>query len=159
MSVLAITVGIPGSGKSTWAEIIGVFALGRPETMIVNPDKIREELTGNASDQSQNHKVFERAHWLTEKYLVQGDNVIFDATNLTASARKPLMDIARRFFALPLAVRFDVDTEVCRARNLARERVVPVDAMDKMIWQFMLHCKTEILFDEGWAVMREGSNE
>ena len=51
-------VGIPGSGKST---VLGELASERGYTLI-SPDSIREELTGDAANQSVNGKAWDIAY-------------------------------------------------------------------------------------------------
>ncbi len=47
-----MTVGISGSGKSSW-----IKSVGDENTKIISPDKIRFDLTGDVSDQSRNAEV------------------------------------------------------------------------------------------------------
>jgi len=55
-----------------------------------------------------------------------------DATHLTPEERRPYIQIGRWYGCDVEAVYFDVPLEVCRARNLRRERVVPDEAMERM---------------------------
>lgn len=53
---LYVMCGLSGSGKSTIAKQI---ANDNPDTVIISTDIIREQLTGEIGDQSQNDEVFE----------------------------------------------------------------------------------------------------
>ena len=73
--------GIPGSGKSTYAEQFN--RLSHNSYMILSSDKIREELLGSAEDQSNNALIFKTMHERALMALDKGINVIYDATNMT----------------------------------------------------------------------------
>ena len=76
MAKFIMLAGLPGSGKSTYAE-----ELVRKEGFVVHSsDKIREEL-GDVNDQSKNEQVFTILHKRIKEDLRSGKNVIYDATN------------------------------------------------------------------------------
>jgi predicted kinase len=111
---LILPVGISGSGKSTW-----IKSQTNPNTVVVSPDDIRRELSGNVSDQTQNAKVWALAFKRTADALNAGKNVILDATNIKSSERKNLMNymkvhVDKRFEGV--AKIFDVDPAVAKQR-------------------------------------------
>lgn len=61
---LYVMCGLSGSGKSTIAKQI---TNDNPDTVIISTDMIREQLTGEIGDQSQNDEVFEIFHTLILK--------------------------------------------------------------------------------------------
>ena len=71
---LYISVGISGSGKSTY--------LNKLNVPVVCPDDIRKELTGDISDQSQNQKVWFEAYRRLKEYIAKDEDVAFSATSL-----------------------------------------------------------------------------
>jgi predicted kinase len=123
-------MGIPASGKSTLVESI-------PNTEVICPDEIRRELTGDRGDQSRNDLVFNTAHERLFNALHEGRDVLFDATNVTASARKALLDIADDAGAETRLIVIRTPFEECKMRNLARVRhQVPAHVMDLMHERF-----------------------
>lgn len=111
---LILPVGISGSGKSTW-----IRANTDSNTIVVSPDEIRRELTGNISDQTKNNEVFALANKRAADALNAGKNVIFDATNIASRNRKTLLDYMKvhvegEFDAV--AKIFDVDPEIAKQR-------------------------------------------
>ncbi len=138
MPDLVVLMGIPGSGKSSFVqeqlEVCDSMDWDRP--VVVSTDKIRLELTGDAENQTRNGEVFRLAHHRTVTALLLGYDVMFDATNVTASARKDLLDIAKDAEADTTLMVLRVPFEECLRRNGDRDRVVPLDIMVKMLVKY-----------------------
>lgn len=155
MKFVFMTIGIPGSGKSTWAN---EFARLNPEFKIVSSDKIREELYGDESIQGNPKDVFKIAFKRTAKIL-QHDNarVIFDATNVQRKYREQFIDYMKKgvedaeniYFT---AVFFDCPYQKAIERQNERSRKVPNNVIYKM------HSKLEPpTKEEGWDwILRKG---
>lgn len=77
---LILTVGLPRSGKSTWARKSGC--------PVVNPDSIRLALHGHVFLKKAEPHVWAIAHTMVEALLLTGhDAVILDATNISPHRR------------------------------------------------------------------------
>jgi predicted kinase len=90
MPKLYVMCGISGSGKSTYAKSIQSSVQKRP--IIVSTDELRAMLCGNASDQTDPELIFNTAYSMIQTLLERDYDVIFDAMNLTARARKDLIN-------------------------------------------------------------------
>lgn len=121
---LYITVGIPGSGKSTWAH-------KQKNCVLICPDDIRAELLGDASNQSNGSMIFKTAYNRITDALACGNDVIFDATSVKAKDRKRLIEWFGATAEM-IAVYFDTPIEICRQRNANRSRFVPNEVIDRM---------------------------
>jgi len=122
---IVITVGLPGSGKSTYLERGGFNA--------ISSDEIRRLIADDAGDQTIHARVFATIRYLIRQRLSVARPVTYvDATHLTRWERKPYVQLARRHDCEIEALFFDVPVEVCIARNSVRERVVPEEAILKM---------------------------
>lgn len=150
MNNLFVLIGVPGCGKSTYAKKM----LDRGEVQYhISSDSIREEVTGDAGDITQDKKVWEILY-ARVAYSLRYGNVVLDTTGLTPNARKEALNAAEQGVAKPWAVVLDVPHDVCRARNLKRDRVVPESVMDRMCARFNSSCSTKILQNEGFSVFR-----
>jgi predicted kinase len=122
---IVVTVGLPGSGKSTYLYRLGVTP--------ISSDVIRQLLADDATDQTIHGLVFGTVRYLLRQRLAIGRPVTYvDATHLTPGERRPYIKIAQRHRCRVEALFFDVPLEVCLERNRTRDRIVPVDAMRKM---------------------------
>jgi predicted kinase len=122
---IVITVGLPGSGKSTYLRRKGVNA--------ISSDDIRRLITDNPADQDQHARVFATIRHLIRQRLAAGRPATYvDATHLMRWERKPYIQMARRFGCRIEALFFDVPMDVCIVRNSLRERMVPVEAIRAM---------------------------
>jgi predicted kinase len=120
-----VLVGLPGSGKSTWLARQGIGA--------ISSDAIRQLLADDATDQTIHARVFLTMRYLLRHRLAIGRPVSYvDATHLTPEERRPYLQLAQWYGCDIEALYFDVRLEVCRERNLRRERVVPEEAMERM---------------------------
>lgn len=127
---LIIPVGIPGCGKSTWANHL----LDSVDVGIHSSDDIRVELAEGVYcySKDRNDDVFEIFHQRIRNDLAAGLTVYADATNLQAYARAKLVDIAN-FAHVSAHVVVFTNIEQAITRNLERERVVPEDVMTRFL--------------------------
>src|SRR5271157_5466799 len=122
---IVVLVGLPGSGKSTYLERMGLAAL--------SSDAIRRLLADDERDQTIHERVFQTLRYLLRQRLEIGRPVTYiDATNLRPEERQPYIEMGREFGCEVEAVWFDVPLAVCLARNAGRDRVVPEAAMVEM---------------------------
>lgn len=147
---LYILIGVPGSGKSTYAEEL--YQKSERGIALVSSDCIRKSLYGNESCQDNPKKVFTLAHKIIVDQLAHDFDVIFDATNIYAKDR---MDLIRKVcFEVKKEVRFvaiyfDTSIETCIARQDLRERKVPAKVIEKMNRQI-----DRPNFEEGFDIIR-----
>lgn len=132
-----------GSGKSTYAEILLLSCV--QDIRIICPDKMREELTGDMSDQSCNGFIFsELVPTRIGEARMEGEHIILDATNTTRKGRKAIVRYAKELGYRVEAHVLRVPIEVCQARNAARSRVIPSEVIERQFAQWQ-----EPTLDEG----------
>ena len=123
--VVVLTIGLPGSGKTTWFKRRGVTPL--------SSDMLRTLLFDDITEQRYQGLVFSTLRSLLRARLIAKMpwNYV-DATNLSPHDRRGWIKMAHDFGYEVQAVFFDVPTEVCMERNQRRDRVVPEDVMQRM---------------------------
>lgn len=122
---VVVLIGLPGSGKSTWARSQGVAVL--------STDELRFLLSDDPTNQGIHREVFATLRYLLRRRLEMRRSVSFiDATNTTTAERRGYIRIAQMYGAIPEAVFFDTPLEVCKERNRNRDRVVPEWAIDML---------------------------
>ena len=148
-NVLIVMCGLPASGKSTYSEWLtesGVFCG-------VCPDKIRGELYGDENIQGDGKTVFAIAHARIEDLGKDGNNVVFDATNIDRKTRKDLVKKMRPHFDIIICKWFSTPLLTCKLRNAKRERQVPEEVLDRMWERFRVP-----MLDEGFDIIEEIKN-
>ncbi len=111
---LVVLIGPSGSGKSTFAR-----RHFRP-TEILSSDACRAMVGDDENDQAVTKDAFEVLRFIAGKRLALGRLTVIDATNVQPEARKPLVELARQYHCLPVAIVLDLPERVCQERNAGR---------------------------------------
>jgi predicted kinase len=137
--ILAVMVGISGSGKSTYANGLKTSL----NAQLIETDSIRQELTGNAEDQTQNGRVFDVAKQRVDNALSQEKNTIIDATSLSVKDRKDWVEIGKANGAEVRAYFVDTPVDVAKRQNSKRTRKVPDFVIDRQAGKLTSPTKAE----------------
>ncbi|WP_030857526.1 polynucleotide kinase-phosphatase [Streptomyces sp. NRRL S-37] len=111
---LVVLVGASGSGKSTFAR-----RHFKP-TEVISSDFCRGLVADDENDQSASRDAFDVLHYIAGKRLAAGRRTVVDATNVQQDGRRQLIELARTYDVLPIAIVLDVPEQVCAERNAAR---------------------------------------
>ncbi|HEY3245728.1 MAG TPA: polynucleotide kinase-phosphatase, partial [Phycisphaerae bacterium] len=108
---VVVLIGASGSGKSTFA------ARHFEPTEVLSSDRMRAWVDDDENSMEATTDAFDALHHLTALRLKRGKLTVIDATNVRREDRAPLVALARKQHAIPVAIVFKVDERVCQERN------------------------------------------
>ena len=115
---LLVLCGLPGTGKTYFAREV----TKQVPFCVFESDRIRKTLIPEPKYTASEHaRIFNVCHFLIEEYLRQGQNILFDATNLTERFRLPLREISQRQDAQLVMVHITAPRDTVRKRLQERE--------------------------------------
>ena len=111
---LVVLVGASGSGKSTFARKHFL------PTEVISSDYCRALVSDDENDLAATNDAFDVLHYIAAKRLAAGRLTVVDATNVKPEDRKPLVELARQYHCLPVAIVLNVAERICQDRNQVR---------------------------------------
>lgn len=126
--ILTICIGLPGSGKSTYAKQLAE----ETNAVILSSDSLREEMFHNINDQEHNAEVFAELHRRCKELLSKQVNIIYDATNINLRKRLSFLRNLDGIDCYKKAIVFATPYELCLENNLKRDRHVPEEVIKRM---------------------------
>jgi predicted kinase len=135
-NTLYITVGLPGSGKSTYAKNF----IKDKEIEYLSSDSLRAVYGKDETDQSVTSIVFGHIKKKVDEFLKDGKNVLVDATSVNRRERSDYINTAKKYGAKVVAIVFKMDRQGLIDRNKKRGeqggREVPTFVIDKMLAKY-----------------------
>jgi len=135
-NTLYITVGLPGSGKSTYVKNF----IKDKDIEYLSSDELRAKFGSGETDQTCTNQVFGHIKRKVDEFLKDGKNVLVDATSVNRRERSDYINTAKKYGAKVIALVFKMDRAGLIARNQKRGqeggRVVPDWVIDKMLAKF-----------------------
>lgn len=141
MSKIIMMVGLPASSKSTIADELSI----KGNAIIHSSDNLREKLFGDINECNRNEELFKVLHRRIKEDLKNGNNVIYDATNISHKKRKIFLDQLKNVDCRKICYLVATPYEICLEQNLHRERKVPEYVIKKMYLSFYIP-----QYYEGW---------
>lgn len=130
---LVLLVGLPGSGKSTYAS-----DLKEKGYRVHSSDELRIELYSDVNDISKNVELFQELHKRIGKDLSSGLDCVLDSTNLSYKRRVNLLNKLNKIDCHKKAIVMATPYNQCVLNDLKRERTVGYKVVNNMYKSFEL---------------------
>lgn len=111
---LIVLMGVSGSGKSSFAHKHFI------STEVLSSDVCRALVSDDENNQAATKDAFDVLYYIAGKRLKAGLLTVIDATNVQPESRKGMIDLAREYHVLPVAIVLDLPEKVCIERNKKR---------------------------------------
>ena len=111
---LVVLIGVSSAGKSTFARA------HFPPTQVLSADFFRGLVSDDENSLAATDDAFASLHFVAARRLARGLLTVIDATNVQPEARKPLVELAKRYHAQPVAIVFDLPRALCEERAAER---------------------------------------
>jgi predicted ABC-type ATPase len=145
-----LPIGTSGSGKSTWINSVNA----NNEFVVISPDEMRVEFTGNMNDKSKDAEIYQEAAARTVQAIRLGKPVIFDTTNLTKDKRRPFIQAIKnqlpnaniQYKLLPLnpeLAKARIKAQLARGENRANVSDATIDRHAESYKQMLIDIKEE----------------
>lgn len=139
MATFRMLCGPPGSGKSTLSKSF--------EGNVLSSDEIRRIISGSYDNFDHDQKVFDYIHQRAKELLMNGEDVIIDATNLSRKKRVHFLKLIKKLDVKKEIYFFQHSLETCLEQNVKRssQKHVPKKRLIEM------YNSTQVpLASEGW---------
>lgn len=152
--VLILLCGIPGSGKTTYAE-----KMKNSYTYHLSSDAIRKELYGDENIQGNPSDIFTLMQDRAIMLLNNGFDVIYDATNITRKDRASIIAKCPKIAQIECHIIW-APIEICIERDAARKRTVGKEVIDRMLKRFQAPYydegidKIKVIFPDGFDIQK-----
>lgn len=132
--------GLPASGKSTISDYLDANGYE-----VFSSDEYRRKLLGDINAQDDNNLVFTTMHSDIENCMKTGQDLVYDACNISAKRRKAYLETIKKYDYIKTCIVVVTTYEECLERNKQRERTIPEFVIKKMYKNFNVPYYTE-----GW---------
>ena len=130
MTKLFLLIGLPGSGKSTFAKQLLAEC---PQMQLISTDAIRGQFFGSEALQGPWLLIWQEIERQFQQAISTSKSAIFDATNAQRRHRRELITLARDLgFTHITGIWVRTPVWLCLARNKRRSRQVPEEIILRM---------------------------
>lgn len=142
MTKVVLTIGLPGSGKTTYAKKYA----GENGFDYISTDEIRyDRFVNEFGDSEEQSETWREVRLRIAQSLKSGKSVLLDSTMISERNRTNLINYAKSIDenAEIAAIYFNTALEICIERNSKREKPVPKEVVEKMSEHLKVPSKSE----------------
>ena len=160
MAKLIILSGVPGSGKSYFSHLLRDHKKGG-HVYIVSSDSLRDQVTGNQQDLSEDDLMWKLFFDLARVYSKDPNGiVVLDSTNASRHYRIEAGSGLRSFFDTIDLISFHMKPETIYRQNLDREWPLPTEVLTHYIETFEYPTRDDYaFFDHVYLVEKRDFSE
>jgi predicted kinase len=118
---------LPGSGKDYF------ISKNYADWPVISLDDLRRKYKASPTDQKMNGRIVQEAKETARKYLRAKQSFVWNATNLSGTNRKSLIDLFTDYGARVKIVYLEVPYNKLVEQNQNREYPIPQKVLDKMV--------------------------
>ncbi len=118
---------LPGSGKDYYVSENHV------DLPVISLDDFRRKYKASPTDQKMTGRIVQEAKEIARKYLRVKQPFVWNATNLSGSLRRALIELFASYGARVKIVYIEVPYKKLVQQNMNREKPIPQNVLDKMV--------------------------
>lgn len=134
MKKVILTVGLPASGKTTWAK---EYQKENPNTVLVNKDELRSMLHSGIHSKGREAFVLAVRDFIIKKAVDEGHDVIVHDTNLHSKHKNQIWKVVADKATVETKDFTDVPVEECIKRDAGRAGMVGSKVIKQMYRQYL----------------------
>jgi predicted kinase len=144
-----VAVGLPASGKSFWWETaISKKLLPVKSCRRLNADIIRNDITGDLNDHSQDDLVKKILFSNLQNFLLHKIPIIYvDDLNIERSVRHKIIKLCQKYNYKTTALVFETDSKQIQSRLNKSSKKIPLELLERYI-KILQENPTD--YNEGW---------
>ena len=134
MKKVILTVGLPASGKTTWAR---EYQKENPNTVLINKDELRSMLHSGVHSKGREEFILAVRDFIIKKAVDEGHDVIVHDTNLHSKHKNQIWKVVADKATVETRDFTDVSVEECIKRDAGRVGMVGAKVIKQMYRQYL----------------------
>ena len=158
MAKLIVLSGVPGSGKSYFADAFRKAVGGH--VYVVSSDALRYEVTGNQQNLDEDKLVWKLFYGMAHVYAMDKNGVcILDATNSVCKYRVGIIEPFKKMYEEVHLVAFDLDKDLVRSQNFNRLFPVKAEVLEELMEKYEAPNEKDYEFFDSVTIIKDHNIE